>query len=103
MQVDAKPITCQLKVKERTSTLFVLSTDTQYYMQDTQHSVRAWFPKSSSYSPAHPHQVQRTSIGLEQWHSQAGAPVQALLKIIGAEYTVINRKLGAKSAQRCGI
>ena len=29
-------------------------------------------------------------------------PVQALLKIIGAEYTaVINRELGAKSAQRC--
>ena len=29
-------------------------------------------------------------------------PVQALLKIIGAECTVINRELGAKSAQRCG-
>ena len=29
------------------------------------------------------------------------APVQALLKIIGAECTVINRELGAKSAQRC--
>ena len=28
-------------------------------------------------------------------------PVQALLKIIGAECTVINRELGAKSAQRC--
>ena len=28
-------------------------------------------------------------------------PVQALLKIIGADYTVINRELGAKSAQRC--
>ena len=28
-------------------------------------------------------------------------PVQVLLKIIGAECTVINRKLGAKSAQRC--
>ena len=28
-------------------------------------------------------------------------PVQALLKIIGAEYTVINSELGAKSAQRC--
>ena len=28
-------------------------------------------------------------------------PVQVLLKIIGAEYTVINRELGAKSAQRC--
>ena len=28
-------------------------------------------------------------------------PVQALLKIIGAECTVINRGLGAKSAQRC--
>ena len=27
-------------------------------------------------------------------------PVQVLLKIIGAECTVINRKLGAKSAQR---
>ena len=27
--------------------------------------------------------------------------VQALMKIIGAECTVINRKLGAKSAQRC--
>ena len=27
-------------------------------------------------------------------------PVQALLKIIGSECTVINRKLGAKSAQR---
>ena len=58
---------------------------------------------------------------LRQWRSQAGAhwgtlghtgaralategcapPVQALLKIIGAECTIINRKLGAKSAQRC--
>ena len=28
-------------------------------------------------------------------------PVQPLLKIIGAECTVINRELGAKSAQRC--
>ena len=28
-------------------------------------------------------------------------PVQALLKIIGAECTVINHELGAKSAQRC--
>ena len=28
-------------------------------------------------------------------------PVQALLKIIDAECTVINRELGAKSAQRC--
>ena len=28
-------------------------------------------------------------------------PMQALLKIIGAECTVINRELGAKSAQRC--
>ena len=28
-------------------------------------------------------------------------PVQALLKIIGAECTVINRELGTKSAQRC--
>ena len=28
-------------------------------------------------------------------------PVQALLKITGAECTVINRELGAKSAQRC--
>ena len=28
-------------------------------------------------------------------------PVQALLKIIGAECTVINRELGVKSAQRC--
>ena len=28
-------------------------------------------------------------------------PVQVLLKIIGTECTVINRKLGAKSAQRC--
>ena len=28
-------------------------------------------------------------------------PVQALLKIIGAECTVINRELDAKSAQRC--
>ena len=28
-------------------------------------------------------------------------PVQALLKIIGAECTVINRELGAKSTQRC--
>jgi len=50
----------------------------------------------------------------EQWRSQAGhtgaralatrgcaPPVQALLKIIGAECTVINRKLGIKSAQRC--
>ena len=27
--------------------------------------------------------------------------VQVLLKIIGAECTVINRELGAKSAQRC--
>ena len=27
-------------------------------------------------------------------------PVQALLKIIGAECTVINRELGVKSAQR---
>ena len=27
-------------------------------------------------------------------------PVQALLKIIGAECTIINRELGAKSAQR---
>ena len=47
MQVDAKPITCQLKVKEGTSTLFVSFTDTQYYMQHTQHSVRAWFPKAT--------------------------------------------------------
>ena len=31
----------------------------------------------------------------------APPPVQALLKIIGAEFTVINRELGAKSAQRC--
>ena len=28
-------------------------------------------------------------------------PVQALLKIIGAECTVINGEFGAKSAQRC--
>ena len=28
-------------------------------------------------------------------------PVQALLKILGAECIVINRELGAKSAQRC--
>ena len=28
-------------------------------------------------------------------------PVQALLKIIGAECTVFNRELGSKSAQRC--
>ena len=28
-------------------------------------------------------------------------PVQALLKIIGAECTVINHELGAKSVQRC--
>ena len=28
-------------------------------------------------------------------------PVQALLKIIGSECTVINRELGAKSVQRC--
>ena len=28
-------------------------------------------------------------------------PVQALLKIIGAEYTVINHELAAKGAQRC--
>ena len=28
-------------------------------------------------------------------------PVQALLKIISAKCTVINRELGAKSAQRC--
>ena len=28
-------------------------------------------------------------------------PVQALLKIIGAECSVINRELRAKSAQRC--
>ena len=28
-------------------------------------------------------------------------PVQALLKIIGTECTVINRELGVKSAQRC--
>ena len=28
-------------------------------------------------------------------------PMQALLKIIGAECTVINRELGAKSGQRC--
>ena len=28
-------------------------------------------------------------------------PVQALLKIIGAECTVINRELGVTSAQRC--
>ena len=28
-------------------------------------------------------------------------PVQALLKIIGAECTAINRELGVKSAQRC--
>ena len=28
-------------------------------------------------------------------------PMQALLKIIGAECTIINRELGAKSAQRC--
>jgi len=30
-------------------------------------------------------------------------PVQVLLKIIGAECTVINHKLGAKSAQRCTL
>ena len=42
-------------------------------------------------------------------HTGAGAlatrgrapPVQALLKIIGAKCTVINRELGVKSAQRC--
>ena len=28
-------------------------------------------------------------------------PVQVLLKIVGAKYTVINCELGAKSAQRC--
>ena len=28
-------------------------------------------------------------------------PVQGLLKIIGAECTIINHELGAKSAQRC--
>ena len=28
-------------------------------------------------------------------------PVQALVKIIGTECTVINRELGAKSGQRC--
>ena len=28
-------------------------------------------------------------------------PVQALLKIIGAECTAINRELGVKSAQKC--
>ena len=28
-------------------------------------------------------------------------PVQVLLKMIGAECTIINRKLGVKSAQRC--
>ena len=28
-------------------------------------------------------------------------PVQGLLKIIGTECTVINRELGAKSAQKC--
>ena len=28
-------------------------------------------------------------------------PVQALLKIIGSECTVINRELGARSVQRC--
>ena len=28
-------------------------------------------------------------------------PVQVLLKIVSAECTIINRELGAKSAQRC--
>ena len=51
--------------------------------------------------------------GLSAWHVGAlcsqmtlaagdcAPPVQALLKIVGAECTVINRELGAKSAERC--